>query len=367
MNIVTHTPGILILTRTGFESDACQELSFQLGKHSILFSDPVSRDETGWVFVPLALASMQQARKVILWQDLIFARQLLWIAASIAIPNDGDRVTPLIAGISEHTVSATGSNAFSSFLFETPDEDSAKELSGFCKSLSRPLESQLNKLKLLPKGKGAAHLPRLNLVMTDPHHVYVGFSDVTNSSPWPGGIPRLKFPPGAPSRSTLKLEEAFVTFMGQDKVKDMLRPGMTAVDLGASPGGWTFQLVKRGLHVTAVDNGPMDEQLMATGQVTHLREDAFTFRSHELVDILVCDVVEQPARITQLMLEWLREGRCKAAIFNLKLPMKKRWEETSACLDRLTKALKESGNSWQISGKQLFHDRKEVTIFIRES
>ena len=44
------------------------------------------------------------------------------------------------------------------------------------------------------------------------------------------------------------------------------------------PGGWTYQLVKRNMWVYSVDNGPMAQSLMDTGQVTWLREDGFKFR-----------------------------------------------------------------------------------------
>ena len=36
-------------------------------------------------------------------------------------------------------------------------------------------------------------------------------------------------------------------------------------------------------------------------------------------------MVENPARITHLVASWFREGLCEEAIFNLKLPMKKRY------------------------------------------
>ena len=72
----------------------------------------------------------------------------------------------------------------------------------------------------------------------------VTLADVDKSSPWTMGIPRLRFPPSAPSRSTLKLEEAFHMFLGQEVMAEKLQAGMTAVDLGACPCGWTFQLVK---------------------------------------------------------------------------------------------------------------------------
>lgn len=92
------------------------------------------------------------------------------------------------------------------------------------------------------------------------------------------GIPRLKFPADAPSRSTLKLEEAFHVFIPADEWDERLANGMWAVDLGACHGGWTYQLVKRNMWVYSVDNGPMAQSLMDTGQVTWLREDGFKFR-----------------------------------------------------------------------------------------
>ena len=46
------------------------------------------------------------------------------------------------------------------------------------------------------------------------------------------GIPRLKFPSDAPSRSTLKLEEAFHMFIPYDEWEERLEGGLQAVDLG---------------------------------------------------------------------------------------------------------------------------------------
>ena len=73
-------------------------------------------------------------------------------------------------------------------------------------------------------------------------------------------------PADAPSRSTLKLEEAFHVFIPADEWDERLASGMRAVDLGACPGGWTYQLVKRSMMVHSVDNGPMAPSLMETGR-----------------------------------------------------------------------------------------------------
>ena len=141
----------------------------------------------------------------------------------------------------------------------------------------------------------------------------------------------------------------------------LLKPGMTAVDLGAAPGGWTYQLVSRSIRVTAVDNGAIDQRLMDSGLVEHRREDGLRFRPRKIVDWLVCDMVERPSRIAALVAEWLNDRHARAAVFNLKLPMKKRWQETQQCLDTLADTL---GERWSIRAKQLYHDREEITVAV---
>ncbi|WP_297471632.1 SAM-dependent methyltransferase, partial [Acidithiobacillus sp.] len=91
------------------------------------------------------------------------------------------------------------------------------------------------------------HLPRLGLL-----GLLLAAAAPGAAAPDPGGIPRLRFPAGAPSRSTLKLEEALLVLLNERERERWLRAGMTAVDLGAAPGGWTFQLVRRSLRVIAV-------------------------------------------------------------------------------------------------------------------
>lgn len=179
------------------------------------------------------------------------------------------------------------------------------------------------------------------------------------------GIPRLRFPSDAPSRSTLKLEEAFYTFIPVEDDEYRLCSGLTAVDLGACPGGWTYQLVKRGMMVTAVDNGPMAESLMETGQVKHVLEDGFKYRPTKKNPYwLVCDMVEKPARITHLIAQWFRDGHCQEAIFNLKLPMKKRYAEVEHNLAVLKEWLAELEGDYVIQAKQLYHDREEITVHV---
>ena len=151
-------------------------------------------------------------------------------------------------------------------------------------------------------------------------------------------------------------------FLGNET--KFLQPGMNAVDLGAAPGGWTWQLVKRSIRVTAVDNGPMDKDLMDSGIVQHLRTDGFRYAPPKPVDWLVCDMVEQPSRIAALVARWMAESHCRHAMFNLKLPMKKRYEEVLRCREIIEEALDKAEVPFRLSFKQLYHDREEVTGYL---
>lgn len=178
------------------------------------------------------------------------------------------------------------------------------------------------------------------------------------------GIPRLRMPGSAPSRSTLKLDEAFNFMLTDQEREEHLQNGMTAVDLGACPGGWTWQLVNRGIRVIAIDNGEMNTQLMDTGLVEHLRKDGFSYTPEKTVDWLVCDMVEKPSRITQLIIKWINQGYCINSVFNLKLPMKKRYQMVCDCREQLQQALEQSGYYYRLRMKQLYHDREEITVVI---
>ena len=135
---------------------------------------------------------------------------------------------------------------------------------------------------------------------------------------------------------------------------------MTAVDLGAAPGGWSWVLARQHLRVNAIDNGPLAATALATGLIEHVRADGFHWQPPKPVDWLVCDMVESPRRVASRIAQWFAQGWCRRAIFNLKLPMKKRWDETRLCLDLLRQ---QSGVALTLRARQLFHDREEITVF----
>ncbi len=163
----------------------------------------------------------------------------------------------------------------------------------------------------------------------------------------------------APSRSALKLDEALLVLLDDSERERLLKPGMRAADLGAAPGGWSWILARHHLRVTAIDNGPMATSAMATGLIEHQRADGFRWQPSQPLDWMVCDMVEQPRRVAARMAEWFANGWCRHSIFNLKLPMKKRWDETQLCLELLRS---QAGKPLTVRAKQLYHDREEITV-----
>ncbi len=104
---------------------------------------------------------------------------------------------------------------------------------------------------------------------------------------------------------------------------------------------------------------------MDSGLVTHIKMDGFIFEPKKPVDWLVCDIVDKPARTSSLITKWFAEGFCRFAVFNLKLPMKQRYREVNICHEKIISALATKNIHVNLQFKQLFHDREEVTGFIR--
>ena len=162
---------------------------------------------------------------------------------------------------------------------------------------------------------------------------------------------------GYRSRAAFKLKEL-------DDKYHVLKPGARVLDLGAAPGGWSWCLVQRGLKVVAVDNGPLKGMAAEHPHIKHLRQDGFRYRPRKPVDWLVCDMVERPQRVATLMADWLASGQSQRAVFNLKLPMKKRVAALDDALGIVRGALDAKKLKYTLRAKQLYHDREEVTVFV---
>lgn len=340
--------------RGGFEKECAAEITELAGEVGI-FGYVKTKDNAAFViFITHEHDGAMRLHKEIRFRKLIFARQWFVTQAAITDLPVADRVSPLLAIAESYPVARE-------LMLETVDTNDGKELSGLSKKFTAPFSNALRKKKLL---NDKSHW-RLHLVFISGTEAYIGVSYLNNSSPWSTGIARLRLPKEAPSRATLKLEEAWHHFIPAEEWDDRLAGEMRAVDLGAAPGGWTWQLVQRGMYVEAVDNGPMDKRLLETGQVLHILTDGFLYEPKRNVHWLVCDIVDKPARVTSMVIKWFAKGYCREAVFNLKLPMKQRYAEVKKCEQRILAELGVLGLKVEVQFKQLYHDREEVTGHLR--
>ncbi len=341
--------GLLAYCRQGFEPELAAELTERAAQAGFAGYARTERDSGHALFFCENGAALDRALP---FSSLIFARQKLHFLAELRGLNPSDRIAPMLDAL-------LGQPRFGELVMEHPDTDAGKPLAGLARSLGNALRPALRKAGLLSV-KDNPGLPRLHVCLLAGDHALLARSHAADSAPWPLGIPRLRMHKDAPSRSALKLEEALLVLLDTEERQRLLKEGMVGADLGAAPGGWTWVLTRDRIQVTAVDNGPMHPYLLASGMVQHLRADGFSWQPPHPLDWMVCDMVEQPRRVAERMATWLREGWCRHTIFNLKLPMKKRWQETQLCLDLLTQ---QAEKPLTLRAKQLYHDREEITVF----
>ncbi len=135
------------------------------------------------------------------------------------------------------------------------------------------------------------------------------------SSPFPHGEAQfVEDRQAPPSRAYLKLWEAF-TLLGERP-----KPGETCIDLGASPGGWTWVLQGLGARVISVDKAPLDPKIAALPNIDYRNESAFAIdpRTAGPVDWLFSDVVCYPARLLTLVEKWMAAGVARRFVCTLK-------------------------------------------------
>lgn len=348
--------GILLYCRPGFEKECLAEIvetaadagafgwaNLEMNSGFVLF-------ETEW-----SEALIERLPK------LVFSRDAWPVAARLSNLEEKDRLTPILESV-RSVMAAQGLSRLGNVSCEYAEGESYRPTARFSGKFVHPVRQALRSAGLLT-AKEKSDLPALRLFFKDSGQAMIGIDRPEGRARWPMGIARLKFPAGAPSRSTLKLEEAFAVFLGNDW-RSQLSECNTGVDLGASPGGWTWQLVNQGMHVYAIDNGPMDADLMSTGQVDHQQADGFVWTPDRIVDWLVCDMVEKPARVAHLMYEWLHARHARFAMFNLKLPMRKRYQQWQEIRERLESRIMQEHPRAVMQAKHLYHDREEITVYL---
>lgn len=169
-------------------------------------------------------------------------------------------------------------------------------------------------------------------------------------SPFPGGEIPVASDKAAPCRAFAKLAEAELR-MGRS-----IATGETCVDLGASPGSWTYVALKRGARVIAVDRAPLRDDLMRHPRLEFRRGDAFAFAPDRPVDWLLCDVIAAPARSIDLVVDWCRRRLCRHFVVTIKF----KGTEDYPILDRLVSELPSVAAEFRLS--RLCANKNEVCV-----
>jgi 23S rRNA (cytidine2498-2'-O)-methyltransferase len=135
------------------------------------------------------------------------------------------------------------------------------------------------------------------------------------ASPFPSGeVAFVEDREGPPSRAYLKLWEALTRLRARPE------PGARCVDLGATPGGWTWVLASLGAEVLAIDKAPLDPKVAAMPGVAWRGESAFGLDPASVgpVDWLFSDIICYPARLLALVRRWMEQGRVRNFVCTIK-------------------------------------------------
>jgi 23S rRNA (cytidine2498-2'-O)-methyltransferase len=219
---------VVIYCRSGFESDAAAEITFHAAEQG--FAGYVkAKPNTGYVVYECFEAHhSDEIIKKVDFKNMVFARQ--WFAGKLVenMPVE-DRVSAVVEAAKDFALC-------SELRVETPDTNEGKELLTFCKKISTPLKKALEKKNIVLR-EPKANRPVMHALFLTNNTAYVGYSYSFNNSAYFMGILRLRMPSDGPSRSTLKLDEAFNVFIPEQQRETRVAAGMRGVDLGACPGG----------------------------------------------------------------------------------------------------------------------------------
>lgn len=149
-----------------------------------------------------------------------------------------------------------------------------------------------------------------------------------------------------PNRAYLKLWE--VLCLGHITLK----PDDVVIDLGSSPGGWTWALSDQVAKVYSVDKAPLDSKISQAKSIVPYQEDAFKLNPQDFKDCtwLFSDIICTPERLYGLVTHWMQKSRVQNFVCTIKFK--------GPCNFEMLKKFKQIENSKII---HLYQNKNEVT------
>lgn len=130
-------------------------------------------------------------------------------------------------------------------------------------------------------------------------------------SGWHEFIEDKTFPP---NRAYLKLWELFTVHNILDD------KSASVIELGASPGGWTWVLSQRFNKVYSVDRAELDKKIQKISNIEHCIGDAFQVDCDQFKDCswLFSDIICTPAKAYDLIDYWMKTSNIKNYVCTIK-------------------------------------------------
>ena len=163
-----------------------------------------------------------------------------------------------------------------------------------------------------------------------------------------------------PSRASGKIIDSLdaLALFGQRPKKEALW-----LELGASPGGITAELLGRGFHVMAVDRAPLESFVERHPNCVALQEDANYLNLKYSFDVLSSDMNGDNRLAGDICIKntkYLKRGGI--GVFTLKIEF---LEDFFTDYQLFLEKLKDKGLK-HIGSRHLFHNRQEITVFFKK-
>lgn len=106
---------------------------------------------------------------------------------------------------------------------------------------------------------------------------------------------------GPPSRAYLKLYEIFTLIQKKPKEKEL------CLELGSSPGSWTWVLSSLGAQVFCIDRAPLAPSIAQLNNVHFQKGDGFSLKPKDFPHLswFFSDLICYPEKLYRFILDWL--------------------------------------------------------------
>ena len=329
------------IVRPGFESDLISEIPETYQPESpaegIVVASARPRDGAGWSTTAYAQQAMETLGKPVQAHSELLA----------------DALTREIISIYPQSKSIPWTIQVVSPPSSLPHDPRRKRAREIDERIAEALDARLDRRiaeGYVEEPEEAERIAQIWLI--DEETAITGFTRTKDAvSVFPAGKPRVEAFADAPSKSGLKLQEAF-QWLNLEPSR-----GETVVDLGAAPGSWSQIMLSYQTKLIAVDRQNLTIPLPKK-KAEFVQGNVFQFSPPETVDWLLIDVAQRPLDLAKLVAKWGRHSWARQMMVNFKMPEKNRAD----MLQRITKVLIDAG--WKgLKIRQLYYSKNEVMIF----